>query len=70
MRNAAVPNAVLALGRIEHIHPAFHDEKHLWPVGFVAERVAATPASDRKPVPHRCEVLAAPDGSGPLFRWA
>jgi hypothetical protein len=37
-------------------------------VGYVAERVAATPASGRKPVVHRCEVLAAAHGSGPLFR--
>ena len=37
-------------------------------VGYMAERVTATPASRHKPVVHRCEVLAAPDGSGPLFR--
>jgi hypothetical protein len=37
-------------------------------VGYVAERVIATPASGLKPKVHRCEVLAASDGSGPLFR--
>lgn len=42
---AHCPCAVLALGRIEWIHPGFHDEKYLWPVGYKAERLAATPAS-------------------------
>lgn len=38
-------------------------------MGYIAERVTATTASGGKPVAQRCEVLAAPDGSGPLFRW-
>lgn len=62
--------AVLALGRIEFLHPGFHTERRLWPVGYVAQRLTATPASGGREVPHRCEVLAAPDGSGPLFRRA
>lgn len=61
-------SAVLALGRIEWLHPGFHDEKRLWPVGYAAERVAATPASGNRPAPHRCEIAAASNGSGPVFR--
>lgn len=61
---------VLSLGRIEWLHPAFHDEKCIWPVGFRAEKVATTPAGGEKPVRHLCEVLAAPDGSGPIFRYS
>eukprot|EP00887_Chlorella_sp_A99_P002328 scaffold10.g2328.t1 len=59
---------VLDLGRVEWLHPAFHDEKHIWPVGYRAERLAATPASGGEEGPHVLEVAAAPDGSGPLFR--
>ena len=60
---------VLSLGRVEWLHPAFHDEKHIWPVGYTAERLAVTPASGGREVPHLMEVLEASDGSGPLFRW-
>ncbi|KAK9809202.1 hypothetical protein WJX72_011258 [[Myrmecia] bisecta] len=60
--------SVHSLGRIEYIHPAFHNEKNFWPVGFSAVRMAATPASANKRVAHRCEILEAADGSGPLFR--
>jgi hypothetical protein len=37
--------AVLSLGRVEWVHPGFHDEKHIWPAGYAAERLVATPAS-------------------------
>lgn len=60
--------AVLALGRIEFLHPGFHTDRRLWPVGYAAQRLAATPASGGREAAHLCEVLAAPDGSGPLFR--
>ncbi|GAB4814051.1 hypothetical protein N2152v2_001097 [Parachlorella kessleri] len=59
---------VISLGHVKWLHPAFHDEKHIWPVGYRAERLTATPASQGKEVPHSCEVLEMPDGSGPLFR--
>lgn len=60
--------SVRCLGRVEWLHPAFHNEKHIWPVGFVAERMAATPASGGREALHVAEVLEAHDGSGPLFR--
>ncbi len=59
---------VLSLGRIEYLHPAFHDVKNFWPVGYCVDRLAATPASGKKETLHRCQILEAPDGSGPLFR--
>jgi len=59
---------VLALGRIEFLHPGFHSARSLWPPGYAAERLAATPASGGREVPHRCEVVAAADGTGPRFR--
>lgn len=61
---------VLSLGHIEWLHPGFHNEKAIWPVGYRAIRIAATPAAggDELQVPHICEILAAPDGSGPIFR--
>ncbi|KAL0040242.1 hypothetical protein WJX77_001213 [Trebouxia sp. C0004] len=59
---------VLSLGRIEYLHPAFHDVKNFWPAGYCVDRLAATPASGKKETLHRCEILEAPDGSGPLFR--
>lgn len=61
-------SAVRCLGRINFINPAFHNEKNFWPVGYAAERTAATPASGRKPVKHLCEVLEHPTDGGPLFR--
>lgn len=58
---------ILHLRRLYHaVHRA--NTSTLAQVGYMAERVTATPASRHKPVVHRCEVLAAPDGSGPLFR--
>ena len=60
--------AVLSLGRIEYLHPAFHDVKNFWPVGYCVDRLAATPASGKKETLHRCQILEALDGSGPLFR--
>jgi hypothetical protein len=59
---------VLSLGRVEWLHPLFHNEKCIWPVGYAAERTASTPAGGPKPAPHLCEILEAEDGSGPLFR--
>ncbi|DBA66045.1 TPA: hypothetical protein ACH3X2_003050 [Trebouxia sp. C0005] len=59
---------VLSLGRIEYLHPAFHDVKNFWPVGYCVDRLAATPASGKKETLHRCQILEAPDGSGPQFR--
>jgi hypothetical protein len=60
---------VYSLGRIEWLHPFFHDEKSIWPVGYKAERVAVTPAAgSKKPKRHLCEILEASDGSGPIFK--
>ena len=62
---------IFSLGRVEWLHPSFHDEKSIWPVGYTAERVAVTPASgSKKPSRHLCEILEASDGSGPIFRYA
>jgi PWWP domain/F/Y-rich N-terminus len=61
---------VFTLGRVEWLHPSFHDEKSIWPVGYKAERVAVTPAAgSKKPKRHLCEILEAEDGSGPIFRY-
>lgn len=61
---------VYSLGRVEWLHPSFHDEKSIWPVGYKAERIAATPAGEStKPKRHLCEILEASDGSGPIFRY-
>ena len=62
--------AVMSLGRINWINPAFHNEKGLWPVGFVSQRRASTPAGGKQPVPHRCEVLEDPRTGAPQFRRA
>lgn len=59
---------LLQPGRIEFLHPNFHSEKQLWPVGYRAKRKTQTPASGHQEVWHVMEVLEAPDGSGPLFR--
>lgn len=61
--------AVLSLGEVDFLHPAFHDEKTIFPVGYRAVRVTASQASDMDVVPHLCEILAAEDGSGPVFRY-
>jgi hypothetical protein len=61
---------VVSLGRINWLNPAFHNEKGLWPVGFVSLRIATTPAGGTQPAPHRCEVLERPRTGGPLFRRA
>ena len=61
--------AVLRLGRIEWVHPAFHSEQYLWPVGFRSTRIASSFLSRDRAEKHSCEVIEAPDGSGPLFRF-
>lgn len=37
----APPCAVLELGEVEWLHPAFHNEKHMFPPGFRARRTAS-----------------------------
>jgi hypothetical protein len=59
---------LLSLGRVEFLHPGFHCEKFIWPVGFAVRRRARTPASGGRELWHVAEVLEQPDGSGPLFR--
>jgi hypothetical protein len=59
---------LLSLGRVEFLHPGFHSEKFIWPVGFAVRRRARTPASGGRELWHVAEVLESPDGSGPLFR--
>jgi hypothetical protein len=59
---------LLSLGRVEFLHPGFHSEKFIWPVGFAVRRRARTPASGGRELWHIAEVLEQPDGSGPLFR--
>ncbi|KAF6257464.1 PHD-zinc-finger like domain-containing protein [Scenedesmus sp. NREL 46B-D3] len=59
---------LLSLGRVEFLHPRFHTEKFIWPVGFAVRRRARTPASGGRELWHVAEVLEQPDGSGPLFR--
>ena len=36
----SLPPAVLALGEVEWLHPAFHHEKAIYPVGYRARRTA------------------------------
>lgn len=59
---------VLSLGRVEWIHPGYHNEKTIFPVGYRAEKVTVSPAGGPAPVPHLCEVLEGSDGAGPVFR--
>lgn len=67
-------NLVLqSLGRVEFLHPGFHNDKFIFPVGFVIKRRAKTPCSGGREIWHKAEIIEAPDGSGPLFRcvvWA
>jgi hypothetical protein len=32
---------VLELGEVEWLHPAFHNEKYIFPVGYKAQRIAS-----------------------------
>jgi len=60
---------VLSLGKVEWLHPSFHDAKSIWPVGYTAQKIAVTPAAgSNKPKKHLCEILETSDGSGPIFR--
>ena len=61
-------SAVLSLGHINWLNPAFHNEKCLWPVGFASRRIMATPASGKLPTPHLCQVLEHQQHGGPVFR--
>jgi hypothetical protein len=58
---------LLSLGRVEFLHPHFHNEKFIFPVGFAVKRRARTAAGGRE-LWHLAEILDQPDGSGPLFR--
>jgi hypothetical protein len=60
---------LVSLGRVEYVHPRFHNDKFIFPVGFTIRRRVRLPCSSEREVWHTAEVLANPDGSGPLFRW-
>lgn len=63
------PNLLLvSLGRVEYVHPRFHTDKFIYPVGFALKRRARIGGD--KEVWHTAEILESPDGSGPLFRCA
>lgn len=61
--------AVHCLGQVEFLHPAFHNEKHIWPRGYRATSLVKSTASKGELAEHLCEILVSPSGSGPLFRW-
>lgn len=62
-------NLVLeSLGRVEFVHPGFHNDKFIFPVGFAVRRRAKTPSSGNTEIWHRAEIVEDTDGSGPLFR--
>lgn len=58
-----------ALGRVDYVHPRFHNDKFIFPVGFTVRRRARTPLSGDREVWHTAEILADPQGAGPIFRW-
>ena len=60
--------AVDCFGVVEFLHPAFHNEKHIWPRGYKATSLVKCTAADKVPAKHVCEILDSPTGSGPLFR--
>lgn len=60
---------LLSLGRVEFLHPRFHTEKFIYPVGYSVRRKTRSPASNGSELWHICEIQEQPDGSGPLFRW-
>lgn len=46
LRAPALLPAVLRLGEVEWLHPAFHNEKFIFPFGYAAERLSsARPAA-------------------------
>eukprot|EP00775_Hariotina_reticulata_P004536 gene4536-4788_t len=57
---------LLSLGRVEFLHPHFHNEKFIFPVGFAVKRRARTAAGGQESW-HLAEILDQPDGSGPLI---
>lgn len=59
---------LLALGHIEYVNPLYHNEKFIFPVGYKATRVAATPASGGKEVEHTMEILKGAGTCGAIFR--
>lgn len=61
---------LVALGRVDYLHPHFHNDKLIFPAGFAVERRAKTPSSGDREMWYRAEILRNPDGSGPLFRCA
>lgn len=59
---------LLSLGRVEHVHPRFHNDKFIFPVGFTIRRRAKTPCSGDRELWHTGEIVADPEGCGPVFR--
>jgi hypothetical protein len=58
-----------SLGRVDYVHPRFHNDKFIFPVGFTVRRRARTPLSGDREVWHTAKILADPQGAGPIFRW-
>ncbi|KAF5842507.1 hypothetical protein DUNSADRAFT_6751, partial [Dunaliella salina] len=59
---------VLDLGQIEWLRPAFHTERHIFPLNFRAVCTMSSPASGGQAAPHVLEITKAANGISPLFR--
>ncbi|GAX81946.1 hypothetical protein CEUSTIGMA_g9374.t1 [Chlamydomonas eustigma] len=59
---------LLCLGEVEWINPFFQNERFIFPVGYKVSRLANTPASSKRSVPHIMEICRSPDGLKPVFR--
>lgn len=59
---------VMHLGRIEFLNQLFHNESHIYPVGYSAVRLLKSVASLGNIVPHRMEIVVSEDACKPLFR--
>ncbi|CAG9463366.1 unnamed protein product [Pedinophyceae sp. YPF-701] len=60
---------LLAPGRIEYLMPMYHTRKHIFPVGYAAERLAKLPSAGGQEVWCRCTIEDG-DGTAPTFRVA
>ncbi|KAI9309546.1 F/Y rich C-terminus-domain-containing protein [Cunninghamella echinulata] len=58
---------LISLGTINHTDPAYHNERYIWPVGYVVERTYMSMIDPENQTDYICKIEAAEDDNGPIF---
>ncbi|CAO3616858.1 unnamed protein product [Cunninghamella echinulata] len=57
---------LISLGTINHTDPAYHNERYIWPVGYVVERTYMSMVDPENQTDYICKIETAEDDNGPI----